>query len=429
MERAAARTARGRRRSRRRTREAIRVIRPRRVLAEERVEQRLRMRAVPFAGAIGEQGAFLPLVDDERRRHRPHSIEAGHRALGIEADGERELVLLEIRRDHGGAAGVLGDRQHDEALVLVLLVQSLHARHLLLAGLAPRGPEVQQDHLALVLGKPHLPVLGRGDAELLRCSNGIGFRKAQDGGGILCSLGAEPQRQQSHPEREDRDQATLSHPRSIQCAPRRRHLRRRDTTETDDPARLSESPALPRDPRLPDAGLVAPPRRRHSVIRCYRDGVRRIPTIPARRRPCPGRAGAILTETSFVRRDRLSDDGDHQAKADFASIVAGSHVTLVADDLTGACDAGALFAGRGPVAIVVDPASPGLEWPVAAVDTESRALAASEAALAVAAAARRLRPRSERGLLFKKVDSTLRGAVGAETETLLEASGRRTALV
>ena len=79
-----------------------------------------------------------------------------------------------------------------------------------------------------------------------------------------------------------------------------------------------------------------------------------------------------------MRRDRLSDDGDHQTKADFASIVAGSHVTLVADDLTGACDAGALFAGRGPVAIVVDPASPGLEWPVAAVDTESRALAASE---------------------------------------------------
>ena len=44
-------------------------------------------------------------------------------------------------------------------------------------------------------------------------------------------------------------------------------------------------------------------------------------------------------------------------------------LTILADDLTGACDSGALFAGRGRVGLFVEPASPGPEWAVAAVDT------------------------------------------------------------
>jgi uncharacterized protein YgbK (DUF1537 family) len=104
-------------------------------------------------------------------------------------------------------------------------------------------------------------------------------------------------------------------------------------------------------------------------------------------------------------------------------------VTLIADDLTGACDAGALFAGRGPVGVFVAPASPDSEWNTAVVDTESRGLAPAAAANVVRAAARRLGPRLTAGLLFKKIDSTLRGPIGAELEALLEASGRRTALL
>jgi len=103
--------------------------------------------------------------------------------------------------------------------------------------------------------------------------------------------------------------------------------------------------------------------------------------------------------------------------------------TLIADDLTGACDAGAPFAGRGRVGVFVAPASPGPEWDVAAVDTESRGLEPAEAAELVGAAAGRLGTRLARGLLFKKIDSTLRGPVGAELEALLSASGRRTALL
>jgi len=93
-------------------------------------------------------------------------------------------------------------------------------------------------------------------------------------------------------------------------------------------------------------------------------------------------------------------------------------LTIVADDLTGACDTGALFAANHPVPVTV--------WPRAAVpavaravDTETRALdgptAARRAAAAVAAA-----PAAR---IFKKIDSTLRGHVGPEVDALIRATG------
>jgi uncharacterized protein YgbK (DUF1537 family) len=103
--------------------------------------------------------------------------------------------------------------------------------------------------------------------------------------------------------------------------------------------------------------------------------------------------------------------------------------TLIADDLTGACDAAAPFAGRGLVSVFVAPRSPGPEWNVAAVDTESRGLPADAAAAVMRAAVMRLGARPSEGILFKKIDSTLRGPIGAEVEALLQASGRRAALL
>jgi uncharacterized protein YgbK (DUF1537 family) len=103
--------------------------------------------------------------------------------------------------------------------------------------------------------------------------------------------------------------------------------------------------------------------------------------------------------------------------------------TLIADDLTGACDAAAPFAGRGPVGVFVAPLTPGPEWTAAAVDTESRGLPPAEAAEAVRTAVGRLRQRVGSGALFKKVDSTMRGPIGAELDALLEASGRQTVLL
>src|SRR5262249_42479940 len=72
---------------------------------------------------------------------------------------------------------------------------------------------------------------------------------------------------------------------------------------------------------------------------------------------------------------------------------------------------------------------PGSEWTAAAVDTESRALPPADAAAAVRAAVERLGARLPGGLLLKKIDSTLRGPIGAELDALLTVSARRAALV
>lgn len=99
-------------------------------------------------------------------------------------------------------------------------------------------------------------------------------------------------------------------------------------------------------------------------------------------------------------------------------------VTIVADDLTGGCDSGALFAGGGPVPLAVWPRA----LPAAAVgvvDTESRAIDGREAAARVRDAA----GRAPAGRFFKKIDSTLRGRIGAETEAMMETAGISTALL
>src|SRR5256885_2230664 len=89
-------------------------------------------------------------------------------------------------------------------------------------------------------------------------------------------------------------------------------------------------------------------------------------------------------------------------------------LTIVADDLTGACDTGALFAARGPVPVTVWP-DPPLRAPVSVVDTESRALDPVDAARRVSGVARNL----ARTRFFKKIDSTLRGPIAAELDALL----------
>jgi uncharacterized protein YgbK (DUF1537 family) len=100
-------------------------------------------------------------------------------------------------------------------------------------------------------------------------------------------------------------------------------------------------------------------------------------------------------------------------------------LTIVADDLTGACDTGALFAGRGPVPVSVWPRRAAADVVVRVVDTESRTLSAADAAerIATVAAGGRARP------WFKKIDSTLRGPVGAEVDALMRATGVTTAII
>ena len=100
-------------------------------------------------------------------------------------------------------------------------------------------------------------------------------------------------------------------------------------------------------------------------------------------------------------------------------------LTIVADDLTGACDTGALFTARGPVPVSIWPRRAAADVVVRVVDTESRALAAPDAAERIATVAAGGRARH----WFKKIDSTLRGPVGAEVDALMRAAGVATAIV
>ncbi|HET8531650.1 MAG TPA: four-carbon acid sugar kinase family protein [Methylomirabilota bacterium] len=94
-------------------------------------------------------------------------------------------------------------------------------------------------------------------------------------------------------------------------------------------------------------------------------------------------------------------------------------VTILADDLTGACDTGCLFAGAGTVAVAVDPIVTADDRRVIAIDTETRTLTDPAAAAALRAVAQRHHARFARGPVFKKIDSTMRGPVAAELAALL----------
>jgi len=100
-------------------------------------------------------------------------------------------------------------------------------------------------------------------------------------------------------------------------------------------------------------------------------------------------------------------------------------LTIVADDLTGACDAGALFTGRASVPVTVWPRRAVADAAVRVVDTETRRLTTEEAAERVATVGSGGRA----GRHFKKIDSTLRGPIGAEVDALMRATGAVTAIV
>ncbi len=102
---------------------------------------------------------------------------------------------------------------------------------------------------------------------------------------------------------------------------------------------------------------------------------------------------------------------------------------LIADDLTGACDAAVHFAMRGRRTLVaVTPGAGVAEATVAAISTDSRDLEAAAARNAIANSAARLTDRSP-AILFKKIDSTVRGHAAVEIEAALVAFGCDAAVV
>lgn len=101
---------------------------------------------------------------------------------------------------------------------------------------------------------------------------------------------------------------------------------------------------------------------------------------------------------------------------------------IVADDLTGAADSGGQFARNGYRTAVFfreeEVAFEGLDTIV--LDTDSRSAPPDEARRRVFEAGARVK---EAGVVFKKVDSTLRGNVAVEIDALMRATGRYRAIV
>jgi D-threonate/D-erythronate kinase len=105
------------------------------------------------------------------------------------------------------------------------------------------------------------------------------------------------------------------------------------------------------------------------------------------------------------------------------------HVAVIADDLTGAADTGVQLVRAGyrtAVAFRGAPVPPAEDLDAVALDTDSRAMPAGFAAKRVLEAARAVRGTR---MVYKKLDSTLRGPVAAELAAALEATGREQAVV
>jgi uncharacterized protein YgbK (DUF1537 family) len=114
--------------------------------------------------------------------------------------------------------------------------------------------------------------------------------------------------------------------------------------------------------------------------------------------------------------------------------VSGGRLRTVADDLTGACDVAAALRPMSNGIVVEGPARwarPGSDRFAAATivrNTQSRTLPPSEAAGRVRAALADV-PAAWRGILLKKIDTGLRGPLGAELDAAMDAIGAEVAVV
>ncbi|MDT0195690.1 four-carbon acid sugar kinase family protein [Arthrobacter sp. AB6] len=95
---------------------------------------------------------------------------------------------------------------------------------------------------------------------------------------------------------------------------------------------------------------------------------------------------------------------------------------IIADDLTGAADAAAAYGPTHTSSVMLDVGSTWPEAEILSINTESRYLAAEEAAAAVTSAVGRALEEDRR--VFKKIDSLLRGNVGAEVAAALAGLAR-----
>lgn len=104
---------------------------------------------------------------------------------------------------------------------------------------------------------------------------------------------------------------------------------------------------------------------------------------------------------------------------------------VIADDFTGSNDTGVQLAKKGArTEVMLTPAQkPSRRADVLVINTESRAIPAAQAALAVQQALAPWCEGATTPLVYKKIDSTFRGNVGAEVTAAMRAANRKLAVI
>ncbi len=109
-----------------------------------------------------------------------------------------------------------------------------------------------------------------------------------------------------------------------------------------------------------------------------------------------------------------------------------SHLAIIADDLTGANDTGVQFAKQGIMTTVLfsetEIRESDLSGDVVVINTDSRALDPTEARRIVEKVSLQLRNLGVKNI-FKKIDSTMRGNIGAEIDAVMDTYGIKIAIV
>jgi uncharacterized protein YgbK (DUF1537 family) len=123
----------------------------------------------------------------------------------------------------------------------------------------------------------------------------------------------------------------------------------------------------------------------------------------------------------WIHRRRARSDAPYQSKYSFM-------IGVIADDLTGAAEIGAVGWRHGLRAEIWLAGAAKSDADLICVDTDSRGCTASEAAQRVTAAAKLLRDAGATWI-FKKTDSVLRGNVTAELEAVVHQLGLQGALL
>lgn len=104
---------------------------------------------------------------------------------------------------------------------------------------------------------------------------------------------------------------------------------------------------------------------------------------------------------------------------------------VIADDFTGSNDTGVQLAKKGArTEVMLTPEQkPSRRADVLVINTESRAIPAEQAAKAVAQALAPWCEGETLPLVYKKIDSTFRGNVGAEVTAAMRAANRTLAVI